>query len=99
MKKVTVNKDVCIGCGACMHIAGDVFGYDESGLSKVKIDSVPDDNDKVVMAAESCPTGAIKVENGAKTKEDNCDGDCNCEDDCDCGEECTCDHECGCHKN
>ena len=31
MKKVTVNKDLCIGCGACTGIAADVFSFDDDG--------------------------------------------------------------------
>ena len=36
--KVKVNKEACIGCGACMSIAEDVFEMNDEGLSSVKVD-------------------------------------------------------------
>lgn len=58
--KVKVN-DSCIGCGACMSIADDVFEMNDEGLSSVKVDEVPEGSvDSVKEAMESCPTGAIE---------------------------------------
>ena len=54
---VKVNKDACIGCGACVAIAPDTFEFDENGLSKV-IDGAPS-SEAAVEAAGSCPVGAI----------------------------------------
>ena len=51
MAKVTVDKDKCIGCGACIE-------FDDDGLAKVVKDEI---NDDVKMAAEGCPTEAIEV--------------------------------------
>lgn len=59
MKKVVVDKDKCIGCGACVGIASDTFDFDDDGLSKV-IDSNVTDEAK--DACESCPTDAISIE-------------------------------------
>ncbi len=57
--KVKVN-DSCIGCGACMSIADDVFEMNDEGLSSVKVSEVPEGSvDSVKDAMESCPTGAI----------------------------------------
>ena len=59
--KVMVNKDECIGCGACMGIAEDVFEMDDNGLSQVKVDTVPEDKvEDVKEAVSSCPTSAIQ---------------------------------------
>ena len=61
--KVKVNRDSCIGCGACAAICDDVFEIDDEGLSTVKKEEVDDDKQQEVQdAADSCPTGAIEVE-------------------------------------
>ncbi len=61
--KVKVNRDSCIGCGACAAICDDVFEIDDEGLSTVKKEEVEDDQKQEVQdAADSCPTGAIEVE-------------------------------------
>ena len=61
--KTRVNKDVCIGCGACNVIADGIFEMDDDGLAKAIVEDVPDDKiDEVKDASESCPTGAINIE-------------------------------------
>ena len=70
--KVKVNKDACIGCGACAAICDEVFEINDEGLSEVKVEenkekeefvSVKEElQDEVRDAADSCPTGAIEVE-------------------------------------
>lgn len=61
--KVKVNKDACIGCGACASICPEVFELNDEGLSEVKEEEVKDElQDEVRDAADSCPTGAIVVE-------------------------------------
>lgn len=60
--KVKVNKEACIGCGACAAICDAIFEIDDEGLSKVKKEEVKEDEKQAVIdAAESCPTGAIEV--------------------------------------
>lgn len=72
MKKVKVNKDVCIGCGACTAIASDVFSFDEDNLAKANeenndIDKMDDETKNDVMdALEGCPTSAIVIEEEEK---------------------------------
>ena len=59
--KVIVDKDLCIGCGACQAICPDVFEINDDGLSEVIESEVADKNkEEVVEAIESCPTEAIK---------------------------------------
>ena len=59
--KVIVDKDLCIGCGACQAICSDVFEIDDDGLSTVIEEVVEEKNhDDVQEAIESCPTEAIK---------------------------------------
>ena len=62
--KVKVNKDACIGCGACQSLCDQVFEIEDDGLSSTKKEEVTDEQEKddVREAAESCPTGAIEVE-------------------------------------
>ena len=61
--KAKVNKDICIGCGACQAIVPDVFELDDDGLAVCKVKTVEEEQkDEVVDAAESCPTNAIEVE-------------------------------------
>ncbi len=61
--KVKVNRDSCIGCGACAAICDEVFEIDDEGLSVAKKEEVPEDKKQEVQdAADSCPTGAIEVE-------------------------------------
>lgn len=73
--KVKVNKDACIGCGACAAICDEVFEINDEGLSEVKVEensenkeefvSVKEElQDEVRDAADSCPTGAIEIEEG-----------------------------------
>lgn len=59
MAKVEVDKDLCIGCGACASIDSEVFEITDEGYAKAVKDEV---NDDVKMAADSCPTSAIKIE-------------------------------------
>lgn len=61
--KVKVNQEACIGCGACLAIAEDVFEMNEEGLSETKVEEVPEDKkEQAREAIESCPTGAIVEE-------------------------------------
>lgn len=70
--KTKVNKDVCIGCGACTQIAEEVFDFGDDGLAEVKAEIEKDENgfatvndenkDSVFDASEGCPVGAIIVE-------------------------------------
>lgn len=59
MAKVDVDKEKCIGCGACTAIAPDIFEFDDDGLAKAIKNDI---NDDVKTAAEGCPTEAITVE-------------------------------------
>lgn len=73
--KVKVNKDACIGCGACAAICDEVFEINDEGLSEVKVEENSENKEEFVSvktelqdevrdAADSCPTGAIEVEEG-----------------------------------
>ena len=60
--KVKVNRDACIGCGACAAICDSIFEIDDEGLSVVKKEEVEEEEQQAVIdAKESCPTGAIET--------------------------------------
>ena len=60
--KVKVNKDSCIGCGACVAVAEGVFEIGDDGLSQA-VGEVPKDKEEVAKEAMGvCPTGAISEE-------------------------------------
>jgi ferredoxin len=74
MAKVTIDRDGCIGCGACWALAPEFFEQNpDDGKSQVvekyrvgsdpAVGKAPDHllND-VKSAADGCPVGAIKVE-------------------------------------
>ncbi len=70
--KARVKKDTCIGCGACTVIANNIFDIGDDGLAEaiapytddeLKIKEIPEEEfDNVIDAAESCPVGAIEVD-------------------------------------
>ena len=61
--KAKVNKDICIGCGACGAIVPDVFELEDDGLAVCKVEEIEENKKEDVMdAADSCPTNAIEVE-------------------------------------
>lgn len=61
--KAKVNKDICIGCGACTSIAEEVFEMDDDGLAVCVKNEVPEDKkEDTIDAMESCPVGAISVD-------------------------------------
>ncbi len=58
--KVVVNKDNCIGCGACEAICPEVFALNDDGLSTVIKEEITSElEDNVKEAIEGCPTSAI----------------------------------------
>ena len=63
--KVKVNKDVCVGCGACQAIAPSVFEFNDEGYAEAKeetnnLETMDEELKNDVMdALEGCPTGAI----------------------------------------
>lgn len=62
--KVVVNRDNCIGCGACEALCPEVFNLDDDGLSTVICNDFKDiDENNIQEAVENCPTSAISKEN------------------------------------
>ncbi len=60
--KVSVDENLCTGCGMCVDICPEVFEIPEA-ISIVKTTEITEEiADKVKEAAESCPVEAIIIE-------------------------------------
>lgn len=58
--KITIDRDECIGDGACVDDAPNTFSLDDE--DKAKVADVPgDDQDAILAAAQSCPVDCITV--------------------------------------
>ena len=53
-EKVKIDKDACIGCGACVSVAGESIVFDDDG--KAECVKEVENADEVVA---NCPVGAI----------------------------------------
>ncbi|CEP80231.1 ferredoxin [Paraclostridium sordellii] len=61
--KAFVDKDVCIGCGACTGICPEIFEMEDDGLAVAKDGEVPAElEESAVEAQDGCPVSAITVE-------------------------------------
>ena len=60
-KKIKVDQELCIGCGACVNLCPDAFELQDDG----KVNVVNKNESKKCdceIAINSCPVGAIKIE-------------------------------------
>lgn len=60
MAKITVDDDLCIGCGLCASMCPDLFEMTDDSKAKVKGDSCKGHDLKDVVS--QCPVEAIKME-------------------------------------
>lgn len=58
MKKLVVDQETCIGCGACVSLAPKFFKSGDDGKSRV-IDQDADSEETIQNAIDSCPVNAI----------------------------------------
>jgi ferredoxin len=59
--KVTIDKDLCVGCGLCVSSCPDVFEMEED-KAVAKANPVPKEStDCAQEAAQNCPVEAIKI--------------------------------------
>ncbi|MEG0025938.1 MAG: ferredoxin [Bacilli bacterium] len=62
--KVKIISDSCIGCGACQALVPNVFSLNDEGIAEVIVDNINSKlDDEVNDAIDSCPTGAILLDN------------------------------------
>jgi ferredoxin len=58
----SVDKDTCIGCGACPSICPEVFKMEDDGLATAYVNPVPSEvEDTAQEASDGCPVDAIHV--------------------------------------
>ncbi|NTW89884.1 MAG: ferredoxin [Candidatus Moranbacteria bacterium] len=58
---VAVDRDLCIGCGACTAVAPKTFGLDSEGKSTILASADEDAKETIVSAKNGCPVGAISA--------------------------------------
>jgi ferredoxin len=61
---VTVDQELCIGSGNCVHLAKGVFVLNDDDLAEV-VDETAAGEEDLRLAERSCPTGAILVHDQA----------------------------------
>lgn len=58
-RKIIVNEDLCIGCGACAACCPEAFEIGDDFVAKAIDDNI---TENVIIAAENCPTDAIELD-------------------------------------
>ena len=57
---IEIDREVCMGSGNCSFWAPGVFDLDYDGIAIVT-DVEGEPEDKIILAAQGCPTQAIRV--------------------------------------
>lgn len=67
IRRIVVDRQGCIGARSCVLIAPGVFQMDDQNYAYV-VDPDSEDEDTILMAAQSCPVLAVLLydENGVK---------------------------------
>lgn len=58
--RASVDPDLCIGSGTCVHLAPGGFELDDDGVA-LPIEPAQASEQQLRLAARSCPTSAITV--------------------------------------
>jgi ferredoxin len=58
--EIEVDRDLCIGSATCLRLAPGPFALDEDEIATVE-DANAVGVDKLLLAADACPTNAITV--------------------------------------
>jgi len=59
VKKIEVERELCIGAASCIGIAPEAYELDEENIAILKSGWESLDDDTLIASAESCPTKAI----------------------------------------
>jgi ferredoxin len=60
---IRIDRETCMGSGNCQFWAPGVFDLDDDGIAIV-VDPDAQPEEKVILAAQGCPTQAIAVYRG-----------------------------------
>ncbi len=60
-KKIVINEELCVGCGACASLCPEVFELQDDGKVKVINENGCKGCD-CDLVVSSCPVGVIKIE-------------------------------------
>lgn len=63
--KIVVVQSKCIAAASCVAISPEVFTLNEENLAEI-VEGAKDSEDNMMLAAQSCPTGAIEIYEGDK---------------------------------
>jgi ferredoxin len=58
--RIEISREACMGSGNCQFWAPGVFDIDDDGIAVV-IDPTAAGEDRIVLAADGCPTKAITL--------------------------------------
>ncbi len=62
-KKIRIDSEACIGCGACAGMRPDVFALEDQGEGmRAHVIAQPEDEHGIEECILSCPVGAISHE-------------------------------------
>ena len=67
--KITVDRDLCIGAASCVALAAKTFALDNENKAIILSDD-QDSAEAIRLAAESCPTKAIILEDAETGKQE-----------------------------
>jgi ferredoxin len=63
--EIKIDTELCMGSGNCMFWAPETFDLNDDGHAVV-LDAAADPEEKVRIAAQGCPVGAISLWRGGK---------------------------------
>ncbi len=61
--KIVLLQSKCIAAASCVAISPEIFKLNEANLVEL-IEGGSDELDNIMLAAQSCPTGAIEIYEG-----------------------------------
>ena len=56
-----VDRELCVGAGACIETAPKAFGFDDEHLAVVLPEAEQEPDDKLLGVARECPATAILI--------------------------------------